>query len=53
MYRNVVVPVADAVVMVGGVRRERPLRLELVVCLLDRKTGPVRCVLMSKILTVS
>ena len=53
MYRNVGVPLADAVVMVGDVWHERPLRLELVVRLLDCEAGPVRWVLMSDILTVS
>lgn len=42
MYRNVGVPLAHAVVTVGSVWRERPLRLELVVRLLDREAGPVR-----------
>jgi hypothetical protein len=42
MHRDISVPLAGAVVMGGGTRRERPLRLELVVRLLDREAGPVR-----------
>ena len=41
MYRNLRVPIVSAVVMVGDVWYERPLRLELVVRLLDREAGLV------------
>lgn len=44
MYRDVGVPLARVVVMVRDVWCERPLRLELVVCLLYRKAGPIRWV---------
>ena len=53
MYRDVSVPFAGAVVMIGGMWCERPLWLELVVRLLYGETGPVGWSLMSDIPTVS
>jgi hypothetical protein len=42
MYRDLSIPVVSARVMIGDMRRERPLRLELIVRLLDSEAGPVR-----------
>jgi len=47
MNSNVSVPIARAIVMVGNARCERPLRLELVVRLLDSEAGPMRWGLIS------
>jgi hypothetical protein len=42
MYRDLSIPVVSARVMIGDMRCKRPLRLELVVRLLDGEAGPVR-----------
>lgn len=47
MYCDVTIPVAGLGVMIGDMWYERPLWLELVVCLLDGKARPVRWNLMS------
>jgi hypothetical protein len=52
MNSNVNVPIAGAIVMVRNVRCERPLRLELIVRLLDSEAGPVRWGLISDSPTV-
>jgi hypothetical protein len=52
MNSNFSVPIVSAIVMVGNVRCKRPLRLELVVRLLDSEAGPVRWGLMSDSPTV-
>jgi hypothetical protein len=44
MYRDVSIPLARIVVVVGDVWCERPLWLELVICLLYREAGPIRWV---------
>jgi hypothetical protein len=48
MYRDLSIPVVSAGVMIGDMRRERPLRLELIVRLLDSEAGPVCWRLVSR-----